>query len=131
MKRFKGFLITILVILLCPPSLIFYFCLFCWTHFRSCYNDCPTESEKTIIIAELGSVSANNNEVCKIEEIRERTIYYVPDAGDAKYNDVDHCINNSHYREKPRLRRIICPSGQNGQSTITDDGTKFHREVLR
>jgi hypothetical protein len=69
-------------------------------------------------VRQLGTV-ITNGEACKIDEVVE--ISYIRFT----------CIDEISKSEKSLVRRIICPSGNNGQSTVTDDGTKFHREVLQ
>ena len=83
--------------------------------FLLCFScDCPDEKDLGIKIHQIGTVTTNG-ETCKIEEVvRSKTCLCDGDR---------HC-------DEPLVRRIVCPSGNNGQSTVTDDGTKFHREVL-
>jgi len=67
-------------------------------------------------LKQIGTVNTNG-ETCIIEEgVR---VYYI-------WNGIS--IFTKY--ETPLVRRILCPSGNNGQSMVTDDGTKFHREVL-
>ena len=85
--------------------------------FLLCFSCNPKES--ALIhndMIELGTVNING-ETCNIEEV-------------VNIKSLQPRFGPVRNIKTPLVRRIICPSGNNGQSTVTDDGIKFHREVL-
>lgn len=94
-------------------------------------------------VKNLGSITIDG-EVCKVEEV----VQYQPDAYCPKElscnpftgDQYGVCATDDNLKchycgiesiAKPFVRRIICPSGKNGTSSVGEDGTKFHREVLQ
>lgn len=68
----------------------------------------------------LGKVKSSQEE-CEVHEVRYVCVQC--ERGIA-YNTKEEC------ERKPLVRRMVCPSGQNGVSNVGDDGTKFHNETL-
>lgn len=88
-----------------------------------CGND-PAEPEglKTV---EVGRVTMGN-ESCVVEEVQQRFDRCVePEPNPAKRcRETVRC-------SRPLVRRVTCPSGNNGQSNVTREGPKQGKEVVK
>lgn len=97
-------------------------------------------------IGQLGTIPIGivvmDSETCRVEEVIKFPIDQ-PCKGELKCgfnSDTRVCATDGdhqcHYCDpitysQPLVRRIICPSGKNGTSTVGHDDSKFHREVLQ
>lgn len=81
-------------------------------------------------VRNLGEVVLGD-EKCQVDEIFE---VHWNQGYNSNYNvdiDVEHnCIMSWRADGKIVARKITCPSGNNSVNSITNDGTKFHREVI-
>jgi len=102
-----------------------------------CVADCPETHPDEIVSVEIGTI-VMDGEVCKIEEAQrvryERGSWAVKadvrnNPQQYPYDSKRSCVIGKVDR-CPLVRRVICPSGKNGQSTVGHDGTKFHRETI-
>jgi len=106
---------------------IAFLCFWCSTHVSGCYDYCKDMNtpEGKYDIHVIGSVVTPDGETCKIEQVdRVEFALNTPD-------EIKRCLIPGEASRKPMVRRLICPSGKNGQSSVTDDGTKFHREIIQ
>jgi hypothetical protein len=104
---------------------------FCTRTFVALYQPCPdaTAAPTQNQIFMIGTVVSPEGETCRLEEVR-RIDYDLGNSEGAVIDEMRHC-RGAGKTERPLVRRIVCPSGLNGQSAVMDDGTKFHHEVLR
>lgn len=96
------------------------FCGGCYTIITSAPK-CPNVVSEQIQSVDIGSTTGIDGQTCRVEETRRLTQYTTRD-------DLWHCVLKTH--EKAIVRRVVCPNGKNGSSTVGVDGTKFHNEIL-
>jgi len=82
-------------------------------------------------VRNIGSV-VSNNEVCVLEEVVDVRFCYDTYGGDKIPDIKNKCYWIKPCIEKPLVRRMICPSGKNGQSSVDyETHNKQVHEVLK
>jgi len=98
------------------------------TRCESCYEPCDrVEIPPKLDVFRLGSVTMPDGEVCHVEEVDR--VWYVHTIGVGSVDRERRCVGPVEDK-KPLVRRVVCPSGRNGQSSVGNDGSKFHNETL-
>ena len=90
----------------------------------------PTYMNGSYITVKVGTVFTNG-EYCDIEEVQQVFTSSCTSIDSLKYKEDNlHCkyCPTSNY---PKVRRLICHSGKNGESTVGHDNTKNHNEVIQ
>ena len=81
----------------------------------------------------IGSVTMVNGERCDIEEVSRITQNFcddsIPGQSSYEYDEQLRCKYCGTYKLAVS-RRLICSGGSVHTNTISDDGTKFHNEVI-
>ncbi len=92
----------------------------------------PKPVANEIFITQIGTVVTTTGDSCRIEEIRRYWDCVGHDSNCIeKGYDVQHqCTFTRTDRYQPLMRRMVCSNGTS-TSTISDDGTKFHHEVIQ
>lgn len=96
---------------------------------EGCYAPCKGREDvppPKLEVEQLGSVVMPDGETCAVEEVVRRS--YSPGGGDV--DKENRCIAGYESQTRPLVRRIVCPSGRNGESRVGQDGSKFHNETL-
>jgi hypothetical protein len=95
---------------------------------EACYEPCSHEDVPSRLqVVQLGPVLMPDGETCNVEEVVRESFEHWTGEGPV---DSEHRCVGPVSRTRPLVRRLVCPSGRNGESRVGDDGTKFHRETL-
>jgi len=95
---------------------------------ESCYEPCSREDiPSKLEVLQLGAVIMPDGETCKVEEVVRVSFEHVNGAGPV---DKEHRCVGPVSQMRPLVRRLVCPSGRNGESKVGVDGSKSHRETL-
>lgn len=92
----------------------------------------PSIMNGSYVTVKIGTVFING-EYCDIEEVQQ--VFTVPcvSVDEIRYEEdknlqCKYCPISS---KQPKVRRLLCPSGKNGESTVGHDNTKMHNEVIQ
>ena len=101
---------------------------FAMSRCESCYVPCSWEDvPPKLEVEQLGQVVMPDGETCHVEQVIERTFYHRNGSGPV--DTENRCVGPTS-TTRPLVRRIVCPSGRNGESKVGQDGTKSHHETL-